>query len=236
MKRWKNELRKAFEAPSPQKKQQFLMTLPQPKLRLHEFALSQLGYIRKRVWCVSALVFTVLLMQSFLFPADAVWFFSALTPILALMTVTESGRSERFEMAELEQVTRFSLRSVVLARLLILGTENFLLLCLLIPVSLRNGNIGTLRAGLYILTPFLLTSFICLVIVRKVRGQEYAYYCVGTAIGIGALAYLMHMSVPQAYGVEYLHWWIVAALVFCFGMARQLYFILNRTEELAWNF
>lgn len=235
MKHWKIALREAFEAPPPRKKRPFAAALPRPRPRLYEFVFSQLGYIRKRAWCASALVFAVLLMRSVLFPAEAVWLFSALTPILALVTVTESGRSERFEMDELEQATRFSLRSVVLARLLILGTENFLFLLLLIPAALRHGRIGAFRAGLYLLTPFLLTSLLCLLIVRRIRGQESAYACAGAAIAVGVSAYLMHIGVPRAYGAESLPWWAAAALVFSFGAARQLYDFLNRSEERRWS-
>ena len=57
-------------------------------------------------------------------------------PFLALATVTEAGYSARCGMEELELSTRFSLHAVLCARLGILGTENLLLLGILL-LSLR---------------------------------------------------------------------------------------------------
>lgn len=54
-------------------------------------------------------------------------------PFLALATVTEAGYSARCGMEELELSTRFSLHAVLCARLGILGTENLLLLGILLP-------------------------------------------------------------------------------------------------------
>ena len=54
-------------------------------------------------------------------------------PFLALATVSEAGYSARCGMEELELSTRFSLHAVLCARLGILGTENLLLLGILLP-------------------------------------------------------------------------------------------------------
>ena len=54
-------------------------------------------------------------------------------PFLALATVSEAGYSARCGMEELELSTRFSLHVVLCARLGILGTENLLLLGILLP-------------------------------------------------------------------------------------------------------
>lgn len=106
----KKELKRAFEAPQPVRKKAFLRTLEQPKTSVFAFVLSQLGYIRRWVWLVSALVFILSMMGAAGLPADTVWIASALMPLLALTVVSESGRSENYEMAELEMATRFSLR------------------------------------------------------------------------------------------------------------------------------
>ena len=44
-----------------------------------------------------------------------------LVPFLVLISVTESTRSYRYEMEELELSSRFSLKSIVMARMVILG-------------------------------------------------------------------------------------------------------------------
>ncbi len=146
----KEALKTVFAAPPPLRKKEFLQkTAPVPaKLSLFSFLLVQLRYIRKHVWILAALIFGFLFSVSFILSADRIWALSAFTPLLALLTVAETGRSEIYEMAELEMATRFSLRSVLLARLCILGLNNLFLLGLLFPVSLAGSHIPSLRAVL----------------------------------------------------------------------------------------
>lgn len=129
----RQELKNVFDAPQPLHKRAFLRALEQPKISIFAFVLTQLGYIRRWVWIVSALVFVLSAAGAAGLPSDTVWVASALMPLLALTVVSESGRSQNYEMAELEMATRFSLRSVVLARLGILGMENLIVLVLLLP-------------------------------------------------------------------------------------------------------
>ncbi len=131
----RQELKNVFDAPQPLHKRAFLRTLEQPKISIPAFILTQFGYIRRWVWIVSALVFVLSATGAAGLSQDTVWVASALMPLLALTVVSESGRSQNYEMAELEMATRFSLRSVVLARLGILGMENLIVLSLLLPVD-----------------------------------------------------------------------------------------------------
>ena len=233
---WKESLKKAFEAPPPLRKRQFLQKLRYPEMRMSEFLLSQVGYIRKWAWAVSVSLFTLALIGTGLFGADTFWCISALTPMLALTLVAESGRSEFHEMAEMELATRFSLRSVLLARLLILGMENLAVLLLLVPVSVWNQDMNPVRAGLYMITPYLLTAWIGLSIVRRRRGREAAYSCMGVTVCVTISVSLLHASVPQIYGAEYLFWWAIGALTLCVATVKQGRAIFKRMEELSWSF
>ena len=233
---WKDSLNKAFEAPPPLRKQQFLQKLRYPEMRMYEFLLTQVGYIRKWVWGVSALIFTLSLIGTAPFGTDSLWCVSALTPMLALTLVSESGRSEFYEMAEMEQATRFSLRSVIMARLLILGIENLAVLLLLVPVSVWNQDMNPIRAGVYIITPYLLTAWTGLSIVRRYRGREAAWTCMGAAVCVAVSVLILHTSAPQIYGAEYLFWWVMSALALLVSTAKQGQAIFKRTEELSWSF
>ncbi len=233
---WREELKKAFEPPAPVHKTEFLQKIaPMPtRLPLFGFLLVQLRYIRKRIWIVSAFTFIAFLFGSLLLSADIIWAVSAFTPLLALLTVAETGRSEVYEMAELEMATRFSLRSVLLARLGILGLSNFLLLGLLFPIGLFHSRISPLRAGLYIVTPFLLTTFSCLHIVRRRKERESIYLCAGVTACISFFTLSLRLSIPQRYQESPLIVWTFAAFLFGIGTFRQ-YQNLIRQEELTWN-
>ena len=234
-KEWKEELQRAFEPPAPVRKKEFIRGLDRPGIGLCGFLMIQAGYIRKWVWFVSVFAFFSSLIGAMVLSADMLWWISAWMPLLALTIVTESGRSENYEMAELEMATRFSLKSVLLARLGILGVENLLLLCLLLPVGLCNNLTGPIQAGLYLLTPFLLTVFLGLLIMRRFRGREAFYLYTGIAAVISVMVIFLHDSVPRLYGEDCLIWWAVAAAVLGIGTVKQYDQFINGMEDLLWN-
>lgn len=226
-------LKHTFEAPPPKRKREFLRRIALPQMSLYEFMLSQVGYIRKWIWGVSAMVFVLSLLGSGIFSNDMLWIISALTPLLALTVVSECGRSESYEMAELEMATRFSLRSVVIARLGILGVENLVIFSLLIPIGIWKNVMNPLQIGVYILTPYLLTAFIGLCIVRKLRGREAIYLCAGATGLVSFFVFFTHHTFPQIYQAESLAWWVAVMLLLCMGSVKQTWQMINRMEELA---
>lgn len=227
----KRELKRVFEAPEPLHKKEFLRTLEQQKISMPAFVLSQIGYIRRWIWIVSVLVYSISVMGAAWMAADTVWVISALMPLLALTVVSESGRSENYEMAELEMATRFSLRSVILARLGILGMENLVILSLLLPIGICRQGLSVFQAGVYILFPYLMMTFAGLSVVRKIRGREAVYICIGVAVCISFFVLVLHGSIPQLYQADSLVWWIAAILLLCIGTARQCVGILKGITE-----
>lgn len=233
---YKKELKHVFEAPRPQCKKAFLRTLAQPKMSVSAFVLSQLGYIRRWVWMVSALFFVLSVVAwAQRLPAGTVWVISAMMPLLALTVVCESGRSENYETAELEMATRFSLRSVVLARMGILGMENLVLLGLL-SLGLRQQSGSAQQAagvpawGIVILLPYLLTTYAGLAVVRRIRGREAVYICAGIAACISISVMALHgCTFPYCLRGSVM-WWPAAALLLLTATARQCAFIVKRTE------
>lgn len=217
----KKELEYAFEAPEPLHKKAFLRRLEQPKISMPAFIFSQIGYIRRWIWILSVLVFVLSVMGAVWMPADTVWVISALMPLLALTVVSESGRSENYEMAELEMATRFSLRSVILARLGILGAENLVILGILMPVGMWKQGFGAIQAGIHILLPYLMMTFAGISIVRRIRGREAVYICVGVAVCVSFLVMTLHGGVLQLEQADRLVWEIAAILLLGIGTVRQ---------------
>lgn len=235
---WKKELRQAFEPPAPRRKKEFLNTcqnLRRPRISIWKFVFSQIGYIHKRVFLVSIFIFILSLAGTSLFPVHILWTVSALMPLSALIFLAEGGRSEYYQMTELEMATCFSLRSVILARLTILGTGNLLLLGLLLPLVVQSSRFSCLQAGLYIAAPFLLTTCTGLQIVRRIRRPEALSLCAGISVFISFSVLFSHIRFPQIYKAEQLIWWMAAALLLCAGTAKQYAIIINETEDLTWN-
>lgn len=202
---------------------------------LSRFLLSQLGYIRKWVWIAAALISLTAIIGAQTESPHLLWVLSACTPLLALTIISESGRSRCYEMEELEMATRFSLRSVVLARLGLLGIFNLFLLVLLICIGCGNSPYRPLTVGIYISVPFLLTTFLGLSITRKFRGQEGLYACAGSALCVSILVFLTRTSAAFLYGEPLLIWWIAGLIALCIGIGQQYRKLIAQTEDLSWN-
>ena len=110
-----------------------------------------------------------------------VWRVSALLPFAALATVTELSRSARYHMEELEMSARFSLKTLLMARLTLLGLGNLVLLAVLLPLVTGWSQLPLTQTGCMLLCPYCLTSLICLVLSRRFRGSEVVFVCAGVA-------------------------------------------------------
>lgn len=229
--KWKEQLKSMYAAPPPLRKREFVRKWNPPQMSVWEFLFLQAAYIRKWIWGISAAVFAAAMFGSIVEWKNSVWMISALTPLLAVTVVSECGRSEHYGMAELETATRFSLRSVLFARLGILGIENLAVLGLLLAVGTGNAVLGPVQAGAYIVTPYLLTAFIGLYIVRRVKGQEAMYFSVGAAVCIGVSVFLFRDVLMGIYQADGHLWWGCGALLCGVGAVRQYGSIMKETED-----
>ena len=230
----KTALDAAFAAPAPAEKQAFLRKLPPRPVSHAAFMLSQAGYIRKSTWALSAVILVLALAVGRYAPDDALWVIAALTPLAALTAVTENARSSLYGMEELELATRFSLKSVVLARMGGLGLVHLFLLCLLSPLARVGAAAGLLPAGVYLLTPYLLTTLLGLAVVRRIRGREAVYVCGALALLVSGLN-TVQSSFSRLYEPEYFPWWL-AALALCAALtAWEYHKTIQKSEELSWS-
>ena len=231
----KKALKEEFEAPAPTRKREFLRNMQAPHISYLKFVLLQASYIRKWIWVLSFFIFIIAVIGAGYMDKNMLWCISAFVPLLALSVITESGRSELYDMVEFEMSTRFSLKSVVLARLGILGLANFILIYLLIPFAFRNSQTTLFQTSVYIICPYLLTVFLGLWAVRKIRGKESLYLCAGIAICISIGIIMGSLSLPAFYEEYNFIWWIISLVIFSIGTAKQCYQIIKQTEELTWN-
>lgn len=231
----KRALQDAFEPPAPERKEQFLKNMPQPEISNLDFMFSQAGYIRKYVWGISVLIFGIALGGVWVPENDILWVSSALLPFAAISVVAENNRSNTFLMSELEMASRFSLKSVVLARMGILGSIHFCLLLFLIPVCAWHHVASVFQTGLYLLVPYLLTSSLGLWAVRRFQGMESLYVCAGIASGVSGIHIFIRSVVPVLFGERYIAAWILLLAAVAAATVREWKRTIKQTEELAWN-
>lgn len=231
----KMQLKEYFAAPEPENKRKFIDSLPAEPVGFLAFLLSQAAYIPKWVWVLSAGIFSLALTGAGYMKKDILWSISACMPLLALALVTESGRSRTWGMAELELSSRFSLRSVLLARLGILGIADLLLFLLLLPLAYMNGDKPLFETGVYMLCPYLLTVFLGLLANRRVGGREGAWLCGAIALGVGLGYALIYQASEEFYAGRNFPWWAAAFVLLSAGTARQCAETVKQKEEPLWN-
>lgn len=233
----KKKIKKAFEVPIPdgQVKEQFLRTLPQPHIGMWQFILTQTAYLRKWVLLLSVMILLPALMGVHHINKNNLWNISALIPFLALLAVTENTRSTMYGMYEFEMSSRFSLKSVLLARMSVLGLLDVVIICLLIPLCGVGSNISLLQTGIYIIVPYLFTVNISLWIVRHFNGNEALYGCMSVAVSVSLGNFVIHRIADYIYQFSYIQWWIILLVLLIGKMVQEIYKTIKQTEELAWN-
>lgn len=234
----KNYISKAYSPPSPNHKEEFLNTLNYPKVRWFDFLLSQLGYIRKRIWVASLLLYlTAILLGSLMDHGDLklLWSISAILPYLAMLTITETARSAVYGLAELEMTSRYNLRSVLYARMTALGFLNLLMLIIILPILAGKIDLNVFKIGIYLLVPYLITSFLSYKIINRVRSKELSYYCAVLAAAVSCFGLLIRQLWVVIYQQQYFILWLAASVLLTIFLVKEIKLLINHSEEMLWN-
>ena len=236
----RNGIREAFEPPKSPGKEAFLRNIWQPTLDYRGFLLSQLHYIRKRVWILSFLF----VMYSLLFllkqtegscSYESVWIIGAMLPFLALTAVSETIKSGWWGMQELELSCRYSLNQVIFARLLFIGSGNLITLTVILVLTEKTLSAGFFRTGLYLLTPYLLTCALCLILSGRVRGREGRYGYAVTAAAVSAANSLLRYLEHSVYQPDYLIFWLFSVGISAGIIVYRLHCMKKEMEARSWN-
>ena len=175
----KNELKDAlniaFYAPEPKNKQEFLKNIRPREVSIPEMLLQQVRYIRLSVWAISLAFIAFAPIGSWMQLPETDELTPVLMPFLAVVSVLENRRSKKFGMTELEMVTRFSLRSVIFARMIILGVAFLLILVITAPVVATAFGGEIIVTAVHMLIPYLLTMIISLQVERSSLGRKLEY-------------------------------------------------------------
>lgn len=220
----KQALVEAYRAPASARKAAFLKQHRRRELGRWELAAVQAGYIRWWTWALSLGLFGAILWaaaQPHL--SMGLSCAAALTPFLALLAVSESGRARFYQMEELELACRVPQASVLLARMLALGLFHLALLGALTPALAVWGGLGTVRAaGAYLLTPYLCTAALGMELTRRFRGREGLLACGGGAALVSAMGTLSVYRLPALYQPEGLPLWGLALAASAFAAGAEI--------------
>ena len=235
-KKLKNEIAKVFEFPVPSNKSQFLRSLPRQRISTKAFVLRQISFIKTSVWLLSLLILLPAIGGAWFVGEDMIWIVSSFIPFLALLLITESTKSKIYGMNELEMSSRFSLKSVMLAKLSILGILDFFIFAILIVVCYLVSGTSLLQTGVYLFVPYLLTTNISLYLVRHSQSKEAVSWCMAVAVLVSGTNIALRYLADFLYQTNYLVWWVIATLLLLGSIIRELYQTFRKTEGFIWNF
>lgn len=144
------------------------------------FLWGQLQFIRKRIWlfqlcCMVLLAYLAVHKQFAAVPNQGYLMVSMAAPLLILTSVKDIMRIFNKPMLELEYVTRYSLHRTMIARVMILGIVDFVMLLGLTGMVARSEELELLRLAVYGFVPFLLCAALLLCLMNYYSGEKLLY-------------------------------------------------------------
>ncbi len=234
-----SQIKEFCHSPQPENKREFFQYLKEQgmmnrRLRVMshgEFLTCQLFYIGKWIWMLAGSLLMFIIWISCRHPGNYPF---ALTPLLSAGILLETGRSSRWKMAEFEHAARFSLRSVILARLFLLGTMNTAGLLIVVLIVRPCFSYSLLRVFLYMMVPYLTASWLGSVYERMHRMDQ----------GLGSTMICILSSAFFAAAPAFFSWlyeerltvfWIAALVLITCSLAGSLREWARYMEEPVWN-
>ncbi len=232
----KQAIRQGLTPPPPLHKSEFIHRMTYPKTRFQDVLFSQIRFVRKRVWFfyILSTCFAYLYTSLTTIPENIVGVISAILPLFSLCIVTELHKSIAFNMEETELACKYNLQKITLMKLSILGTFSFVMLMLLVAIASKN-NFGIFRNSIYISVPYLLSTYISLGTISKIRSKETIYICTLACSGVSALILISNNLYAFIYSTSFLTLWLGLFVILITLTIFSLTRFVKSQEELQWN-
>lgn len=236
-KKLKKALKSTFDAPKPTRKLEFLSSMSYPKTTNLEFCLSQIGYIRKRFWCLSILLLICMVVISLSLKRgkEIVGVLSAVLPLLTLTAITEISKSVSFNMTELEISCKYNLGKITLIKLSTIGMFHLVILFLSLIIFKDSSQYGIFRYCLYAVTPFLLSSYLSFWVTNHIKSKDALYVCSGITTFISIAVFAMNSNFTVIYARNNTLLWSMAFIMSTVLLIKEIYFLLTERNG-QWNF
>ncbi len=233
------QIKEICKAPEPGGKREFFESLAarglperQPVAMSHgEFLAGQLCYIEKWIWALSGIILLFIIGICARNPGNYPF---ALTPLLAAGILLETRRSYRWKMAELEYAARFSLRSVLFARMFLVGLVDTAGLLIVIVMVRPYLTYSLLRVFLYMMVPYLAAAFLGSVYERKKR-TDGGFGSVVICILSSALFAAAPLFFSQLYEARLTNIWAAAFVLLSGSLAVNVREHFHELDRPVWN-
>lgn len=198
-----------------------------------EFVFSQILYVKSNLWFMQIAILVFCLTGILYFDKDLwiVAWVSAMLPLFMLCGMLEVSKSFIDNVVELELVTKYTLRQVMVARILIVGVLSFLLLSIVFVSSGIKMDHFSFLVLVYMSVPFLTTIFLCAFITNRMSDWNSKFMSTAIGVSIAAIAGSFAFYYPQIYKESMRKYWYVMVLFLSAAIIAETLRILNNCNK-----
>lgn len=226
-------LKQVYSCPEPKRKSAFLEALRPRNISMPEFVLMQVAYIRKIVWVLAFAILGTALICAWRDSGNTERMIATLLPFAAAAAVIETQRSYACQTAEMEAATRFSLRSMVFAKMLIMGSVFLGLFIIVTPIIAVTSELSLIATATHILVPYLITMIICLNIERTKAGRNNMYLSIAVAAGVSICVIMAGANIVMMITKLSEHLFILITILLLVVTAFECRKTINKVEAFA---
>ena len=154
------------------------------------------------------------------------------TPLFVLPTLPGLFRGQYYKMSEIEAATRASGAQIVLAKLVLAGAANLIVMTAVLCMELYFHHSGRqiIQMILYLLVPYLACMTIVLWYIRLCK-REGAVTCTVFILGFYACLFISIRLLPRLYETSALGIWIAAFVIFGTFYIKEIYLLIKAGKE-----
>lgn len=226
------EIQKSYDI-SSEKKTRFIRTISSPKVSLLRFIKNQFKLINRKVYLSCVLYFLILVILLLSSKANQYPLLAAGAPFFSLVIVGVVNTSSTYKMEELEMATLFSLKMVVMARMLIMTIITVFFIVIMSFIASFIKEISILQIISFFFIPYLLNMYINLKILQTQR-KDGIKYClaVSSVICLFTISLYLYPPIKLLISTNILYILVIVLLLLTI---KEIINYLNRIEDYVWN-
>ena len=226
------QLENAYDVTS-KNKTRFIRTIKKTNTSIFSFIMNQFKLISSKVY-ISCLIYFGILLVLLLSLNNAKQYIvlSAGIPFFSLLLVGIIDTSRAYKMEELEMASLYSLKMVVLARMLIMSAITVSLIMTMAMCTSKINNESLILIISYFFIPYFLNMYLNLLILKKLRNDGLKYCLVTSSIICLLILYLVDNPIPVLIN-ENCYMGVLLVLIMLSIIESKNY--ISGLEEYVWN-
>lgn len=226
------QLENAYDVTS-KNKTRFIRTIKKTNTSIFSFIMNQFKLISSKVY-ISCLIYFGILLVLLLSLNNAKQYIvlSAGVPFFSLLLVGIIDTSRAYKMEELEMASLYSLKMVVLARMLIMSVITVSLIMTMAMCTSKINNESLILIISYFFIPYFLNMYLNLLILKKLRSDGLKYCLVTSSIICLLILYLVDNPIPVIIN-ENCYMGVLLVLIMLSIIESKNY--ISGLEEYVWN-